>query len=112
MGRRYINKRETETLDAYALNDEIKEIVLEENQIKTIQFENEVKKGKIKIIKVDKDNNEVKLEGITFEVYDENNNLIETLVTDKEGEATTKDLPISLEYTVKETITKDTYNND
>lgn len=101
--------RETETLDAYALNNEIKEIVLEENQIKTIQFENEVKKGKIKVIKVDKDNNEVKLEGVTFEVYDENNKLIETLVTDKEGEATTKDLPIRLEYTVKETITKDTY---
>lgn len=101
--------RETETLDAYALNDEIKEIVLEENQIKTIQFENEVKKGKIKVIKVDKDNNEIKLEGVTFEVFDENDNLIETLVTDKEGEATTKDLPISLEYTVKETITKDTY---
>ena len=101
--------RETETLDAYALNDEIKEIVLEENQIKTIQFENEVKKGKIKVIKVDKDNNEVKLDGVTFEVYDENNNLIETIVTDKDGEATTKELPISLEYTVKETITKNTY---
>ena len=28
--------------------------ILEENQIKTIKFENEVKKGKIKVIKVDK----------------------------------------------------------
>lgn len=101
--------QEIETLDAYSLNDEIKEIVLEENQIKTIQFENEVKKGKIKVIKVDKDNNEVKLEGVTFEVYDENNNLIETLVTDENGEAESTSLPISQKYIVKETITNEFY---
>lgn len=101
--------RETETLDEYELNDEIKEIVLEENQIKTIQFENEVKKGQIKVIKVDKDDNEVKLEGVTFEIYDEQDNLIETLVTDKNGEAVSKRLPISQEYTVKETTTGENY---
>ena len=53
-------------------------------------IENELKKGKIKIIKVDKDNNEVKLKDIIFDVLDENSNLLETITTDANGEAITK----------------------
>ncbi len=101
--------KETKTLDNYVLNSEEKEIVLKANEITTMTFENEKKKGQIEVVKVDKDNSEVKLEGVTFEVYDEKGNLVDTLVTDKEGKAVTKRLPIDQEYTIKETITNEKY---
>ena len=94
--------KETETLENYVLNDEEKEIVLEANQITTMTFENEKKKGEIEVIKVDKDNHEVKLEGVVFEVYNSNGDIVDTLVTDKEGKAKSIRLPIDDEYTVYE----------
>ena len=68
---------------------EVKWNTTEENTI-----ENELKKGQVKVIKVDKDNNEVKLEGVEFEVLDENNKVLEKIVTDKNGEALTSRYPI------------------
>ena len=82
--------REHETLNNYVLNDKPQTIKLEENQIKSIKFENELKKGQIKVIKVDLDNNEVKLKGVEFKVYDEDKNLVDTLITDENGEANKK----------------------
>ena len=52
-------------------------------------IENELKKGQIKVIKVDKDNNEVKLEGVKFDVLDADDNVLETIITNKNGEALT-----------------------
>ncbi len=101
--------KETKTLDNYVLNGEEKEIVLEANQITNITFENEKKKGQLEVVKVDKDNHEVKLKDVTFEVYDEKGNLVDTIVTDENGKAVTKRLPIDQEYTVKETITNEKY---
>ena len=43
-------------------------------------------KGKVEITKVDKNDNSKFLEGAKFGLYDENNNLIETLITDKTRE--------------------------
>ena len=48
------------------------EIKVEWDKETTKNIENELKKGQVKVIKVDKDNNEVKLEGVEFEVLDEN----------------------------------------
>lgn len=101
--------KETKTLDNYVLNSKEKEIVLTANEITNITFENEKKKGQLEVIKVDKDNKEVKLKDVTFEVYDEKDNLVDTLVTDEEGKAVTKRLPIDQKYTVKETITNEKY---
>ena len=101
--------RESETLENYKLNTEPQTIVLEEDQIKTVTFKNELKKGQIKVIKVDKDNNEVKLEGVEFKVYDEDENYIETLITDKNGEAVSSKLRIDKQYTVQETKTLEKY---
>ena len=101
--------KETETLNNYVLNTEEKEIVLEPNSIKSITFENEKKKGQLEVIKVDKDKNEIKLKDVTFEVYDENNNLVDSLVTDENGKAITKRLPIDQEYTIVETSTNEKY---
>ena len=72
-------------------------------------FTNEKKKGQIRVIKVDMDNNEVKLANVEFKVYDEKGNVVETLKTDTNGEATTKRLPIDQEYTIQETKTLQNY---
>ena len=101
--------RESHTLENYVLSDKIETITLEENKIKNITFQNEKKKGKIKIIKVDKDNKEVKLEGVKFDVVDEQGNIVDTIVTNSTGEATTKSLPVDSEYTVIERETKKEY---
>ncbi|MCI9063417.1 MAG: Cys-Gln thioester bond-forming surface protein [Clostridia bacterium] len=105
--RLYIQEKETKK--GYKLNNEIVEVELKANEVTNIELENEVKKGRIKVIKVDKDNNEIKLKGVKFEVYDEKKNVIETLTTDSNGEAMTKNLPISEKYTLKEVKTNKDY---
>lgn len=77
--------RETKTLENYVLSDKVETIELKENQISNIKFENEKIKGKVEITKVDSKDENKKLEGAKFGLYDENDNLIETLITDKDG---------------------------
>ena len=88
---------------------EIKEITLENNQTKTVIFENEKKKGQIKITKEDFDNEEVKLSGVKFNILDKDGKIVDTLITDEKGQAISKMLPIDQEYTIQEIETKDNY---
>lgn len=101
--------REKETLQNYVLNDTPQTVALEAEQIRTVSFTNELKKGKIKVIKVDQDNNEVKLKDVEFKVYDEDKNLVDTLITDENGEATSKRLRIDKKYTIQESKTLENY---
>ena len=71
--------RETKTLENYVLSDKVETIELKENQISNIKFENEKIKGKVEITKVDSKDENKKLEGAKFGLYDENDNLIETI---------------------------------
>ena len=57
---------------------EVKWNTTEENTI-----ENELKKGQVKVIKIDLDNKEVKLQGVKFDVLDENGKVLETITTDE-----------------------------
>ncbi|MBQ3413830.1 MAG: Cys-Gln thioester bond-forming surface protein [Clostridia bacterium] len=100
---------ELETQKDYVLNDKPETVKLEENQIKTVIFENKVKTGKIKVIKVDQDNKEVKIEGVKFIVKDDKGNVVDTIITDKNGEAVTKELPITSNYTIYESETQKAY---
>lgn len=100
--------REVETLNTYVLNTELKTIVLTEDEITNIKFENERIKGKVEITKVDSKDENKKLEGAQFGLYDENNNLIETLVTDKDGIAISQDL-YKGKYYLKELETGSNY---
>ncbi len=100
---------EIETDQWYVLNDEMQTITLEANQIKDITFTNEKKKGQIRVIKVDMDNNEVLLEGVTFDILDEQGNIVDTITTDSNGEAITKRLPIDQKYTILEKSTLQNY---
>ena len=101
--------RETKTLENYVLSDEEQTITLKENQITNITFQNEKKKGQIKVIKVDLDNNEIKIPNVEFKVYDESGNVVDTLITDNNGEAVSKRLPIDQNYKVQETKTGELY---
>ena len=110
-----IRLKEVETNELYELNNEIKEIVLEENQIKDIVFENQKIKGKVKIIKKTKEKSDISglekgavLEGVKFEIYNENGEVVEKIQTDSEGIAISKDLEKG-KYKVKEIETNEWY---
>lgn len=92
--------RETKTKKEYKLALD-SDVTIEWNKTFEIKVENEKKKGQIKVIKVDKDYNETKLENVEFQVIDKNSHIIETIKTNKNGEATTSRLPIG-DYKLKE----------
>ena len=64
-------------------------------------IENEVISGKIQIVKINSKDNETPVEGATFEVMDKDGNVVDTITSDANGFATTKDLPFG-DYTIKE----------
>lgn len=87
------------------------DINVEWNLTKEIQIENELKKGSIKIIKVDEEDNQVKLENVKFNVMDKDGNILEELITDENGEAETSRYPVRdfTELKIQEVETLDTY---
>lgn len=101
--------QEVKTLENYKLEETPQEILLKENQISDIVFENEKKKGKIQIIKVDKDDNTIRIPNVVFQIKDEKNNIVDTIKTDKNGEAISKKLPIDKKYTILEISTGKEY---
>ena len=92
----------------YPLKEDI-QVVVQKNQTTEKIIKNEKRKGQLKVIKVGLDNNEVLLEGVKFDILDEQGNIVDSLVTDKNGEATTKRLPIDQQYTAVEKETKKEY---
>lgn len=103
-----IGVTEIQTLDDYELDTKMKEIELGFNQIKEIKIYNGHKKGELKLIKVDGENPEIKLEGVEFDLIDKNGNVVKHLVTDKNGEAVATDINTG-DYILKETKTKEEY---
>lgn len=110
-----IRLHEIETNEYYQLKDEMIEVPLEENQIKTIVVENEKIKGNIQIIKNTSEASKITgkekgepLEGVKFEIYDETGNLVDTITTNTEGIAKSKQLEKGI-YKVKETTTNEWY---
>lgn len=86
-----------------------------QDKIADITFENEKIKGKIEITKVSADDNkltnEVKgtpLENAVFEIYTENDELVDTITTAKDGKSTSKLLEYG-NYYVKEKDTGSDY---
>ena len=83
---------EIATDENYVLNDNPVTVELEKNQITAITFENERIKGKVKITKVDSKDHNKKLEGAKFNLYDEEGNILDTLITSSDGTAESKEL--------------------
>lgn len=87
------------------------DIEVEWNLTKELEIENELKKGSIKVIKVDEEDHEVKLENVKFKVMDKDGNILEELITDSNGEAETSKYPVRdfSELKIQEVETLDTY---
>jgi len=100
---------ESQTLNNYLLNTTPQTTTVEYNKVKTLTFTNKIKEGQIKVVKVDKDENNIKLEGVKFIIKDNNGNVVDTLTTDKNGEAVSKKLRVDRSYTVVEESTLSTY---
>lgn len=102
--------REVEGLKEYKICEEEFEIEVEYKSIKEIVVTNELKLGNIKIIKLDKENTDIKLSEVIFELYDENMELLEELITDENGEVESKFYPSeNKKYYLKEVKTNDEY---
>ena len=98
---------EIETKEGYELDAQKTEIKLGYNQCQVLSFLNSHKKGKISIEKVDKDDNTINLEGVEFDIIDENGNIIQHLITDSQGEASAT--VNTGNYIIRETKTKEEY---
>lgn len=99
--------KETKTNAKYKIGED-KKITINWNEKLELKLTNEKKKGQIQVIKQDKENNEIKLANVEFEVFDSNEKSVQKLKTDVQGTATTKLLPIG-EYTIKELNTGNKY---
>ena len=102
---------EEETNKWYNLIDGQIEIKVEWNETTNTTIENELKKSQVKVIKVDKENHEVTLKDVVFEVLDKNNNVLETIKTNSEGEAVTSRYAVRdySELYIREKITNKKY---
>lgn len=102
---------EINTDENYILDDTPYEITIEVGEVRTIEITNKLKTGSIKVVKIDADDNEIKLEGVKFEVLDENYNVLETITTDKNGEAYTSEYAIRdyLQIIIREVETLENY---
>lgn len=99
---------ELETLEQYELNNIPLEIKMNYGENKEITIYNKYKKGKLKVIKTDKEDDSIKLEGVEFDLIDKNSNIVSHLVTNENGEAILDGINIG-EYILKETKTKEEY---
>lgn len=104
---------EVKTKNEYVLNEVPQQLEIGYNEEISITISNALKKGQIAIKKVDKENTEITLEGVEFQILDSKNKIIETIITDKSGYAITSKLPIG-EYKIKEVKTNEEYllNNE
>lgn len=99
---------EKETVGNYNVNNQEIEIEIKYNENLEIEIENELKKGSLKIIKVDEQDKNIKLEGVKFKVLDKDNNLIQEGVTDENGEFVINNIEIG-KYKIIEVETNKDY---
>lgn len=99
---------EIETDEKYEIDVNGKEIQIGYNTTHELEITNKRKKGSLEVTKVDKDDNSIKIEGVEFELLNNKGEIIEKLVTDKEGKAIINNIDIG-EYILKETKTNEEY---
>lgn len=100
--------KEISAKDNYVLNEKEINIALLYNQKFTIDITNEYQKGNFKISKIDQDNNEIKLDGVEFELLNSDRELIGNFKTNNNGEIYIENLKVG-KYILKETKTKEEY---
>lgn len=105
-GKYYV--REIKAPEGYLLDEELKTFYVKYGQVSEIRWENTAEKGQVQIVKKSKNANSINglpagtlLEGAVFEVYDKANNKVDIIVTDQNGRAASKALPLG-RYTIRE----------
>lgn len=99
--------RETKTKEEYKITEDIP-ITIEWNKECTQVVENVKKKGQIEIKKVDKEDVKYPIQDVVFEVKNMDGKVVQTIITDENGIAITKELPVG-EYKIQEIQTKEEY---
>ena len=87
IGTHYL--KEVKTQDKYLLNKELIKLEVKQDKVTSKTITNDSTKGQIRVIKVDSQNNETRLKGVKFEVLDKDNNFLEEIITNENGEALT-----------------------
>ena len=100
--------KEIEAVGKYKINDEELKIHMDYDDVKEVEIKNNLKKGNIKIIKTDKDDENIKLENVKFHLIDDNNNIIKEGVTDEKGELLFENIVVG-KYKIVEVETRDEY---
>ena len=106
--------KETKTNQEYKLSLQ-QDITIEWNKTFNIQIENEKIKGKVKVIKTSEDDNLINgdkagtpIANVKFVIYDEKGEIVDTLITETDGIAISKNL-VKGKYIIKEIETGDAY---
>ncbi|MCI5997050.1 MAG: Cys-Gln thioester bond-forming surface protein [Parvimonas sp.] len=107
-GKYYV--KELDNSSGYRKDEKTHDVDLSKEKVATKTIINKLKRGAIQILKVDKNNNEIKLEGVTFKLLANNSKRTEvaTKKTNKEGSVTFENLEVG-EYILVETETKTGY---
>lgn len=81
--------------DKYILDSTEKDVTINYGETKTLNITNKHKEGNLKVIKVDKDNHNIAIGGVVFDLYSEEfNKVIGTYTTNVNGEISIKNLRI------------------
>lgn len=81
--------------DKYILDSTEKNVTINYGETKTLNINNKHKEGNLKVIKVDKDNHNIAIGGVIFDLYSEEfNKVIGTYTTNVNGEISIKNLRI------------------
>lgn len=108
---------ETKAPDGYQLNSNPHYVIINEEQdaagdiiykAEPIVVQNRKLNGNISVLKVDESDHSILLKGAVFEVYDDIGNLVDTITTNAQGMAMTKELPVGI-YKLKEMKAPDGY---
>lgn len=100
---------ETKTDESHILNDKSFDIDICYKCEEVITIDNDIKKGKLRILKIDKDTKEP-IDGVKFEILDSaTREVVEELVTNNYGIAESSELRIDKEYILKESWNNNKY---
>ena len=111
-GRYSIRELENE---GYIVDTQRKTVYVKSGETTLVEWENTPVTGQIQIIKKSADDNPINalpagtlLEGAVFEIYDKAGNVVDTIVSDYNGRAVSRPLPLS-RYTIREVKAPDYY---
>lgn len=107
--------QEIKAASNFVLDDTIHIIELKAGETFELTLKNQPERGKIRIIKKSSDANVITgdkkgavLEGATFEIVDEDRNVVDTITTDERGIAVSKPLPLA-RFAIREIESPDYY---